>query len=452
MGALTGLGVLIIALFTALRAKEGYARFWALCFAVAGLAAYGVPFIGYNVGQSLGALVRLFFLMAVIWAFPALLLGWMAPYLDRHTASAASWSWISWVAAAVLVVFWIALHSVWYLLSTGLLVAASIAFANGAPLKHFWPALPISIATFVVGITQLTLLGNFLWVHELSRAIVQEPLRTVSPRYQAPPLTLKHVRSLETSGLLALPARPELRIGKGLPLPEWSSSVPLFRPPKTATPTPAVSEVSTVRDLVTLALHDSAAVLVEEEQLTASLGPHVTRIRTFLAAASHDDHPAQASPETDHGLTAKTDKASLVKEEDAAEVHDIDVLSREPDLTARSTSLETQAESLLKRMGTIAERATDLAGSPPDDFQRESLVAEVKALTERISAVRDRAGALGGLKGELKEMQKALADRSKSAREDLTRTFELCVTGALGFWVAMGMLAVWSIRAERDQA
>jgi hypothetical protein len=46
----------------------------------------------------------------------------------------------------------------------------------------------------------------------------------------------------------------------------------------------------------------------------------------------------------------------------------------------------------------------------------------------------------------------ALADQIAGERKAMAQKFELCIAGSAGFWLAMGILATWSVRNTDRQA
>jgi galactokinase len=79
-----------------------------------------------------------------------------------------------------------------------------------------------------------------------------------------------------------------------------------------------------------------------------------------------------------------------------------------------------------------------------------SLEGRVKILSSENQKVQEEAKALSDDRTKLNSLQRELTRKAENAHADLAQTFELCVTGALGFWASLGMLATWAIRTESD--
>ena len=437
-GAILGLVAVAMAFMMALDKRSDGSGKW-LFIGVVGLSAYIVPLGGVSVATNIKALLSLMGLMVVIWGFPSLLLGAMAPYLNRDGATKMSWSLISWAAAAVLMGFWIALHSAWYLLAAGLLAAAGIAVAKGVALKLYWPVIPLCVATFVVGITQIIWLANFLYVQNLSFTLIQDPLNKLSSRYTAkviplPPLTLSGSQELRS-------------LIQGLRQFELEGKSSAAQTPQTA---PA-NDVSTVSRAVGDSLQEVAAVLEERARVATEVPNHLKAISDLM-----DSH------------------------------HRLEILEKEPELSTHSKTLVGKVDSLLTKIQAVgrqasaakekydalagdrfirriqAPRLTGLFTDRPagsalhqplpsftydlEEIRLRGLEGRVKILSSENQKVQEAAKALSAGREKIKEHQLKLTEKAEDARADMARTFELCVTGALGFWASLGMLATWAIR------
>jgi hypothetical protein len=147
----------------------------------AAVAIYGLP-IGETLWNDRRTLWHLILLVAVIWVFPSFILGIMVPYLNRRSADPRSWAYIAWIAGCVLLVFAWVLRNHWIVFSVSALIlflSGLLCFRRSIHAEGLWPLLTLSVATFIVGVTNLTLSADFLHVQDLSSSLISEPMAAV---------------------------------------------------------------------------------------------------------------------------------------------------------------------------------------------------------------------------------------------------------------------------------
>lgn len=377
-------------------------------------------------------LLSLAFLSAVIWGTPAMLLGLLTPLLRRPAHHPPVWGVVACAAALVMVVVTAArihagpttgLERGILFAATGALVVLAFALFRGAWSEEFWLCVALSIGTIVWGTTSLMQKVNLFTMQARAQSLIAVPIGPASPaaRPADPLLTFMTGRQLTSVDLLDN--------GVFL-LPRGLSHVDLVVNPC------GVLRSLTLADSRALGANLEAAIARDREK---------TRADTALAGEA-----ARKLEEFEQARKAALDrvKATLATEERhvrssdvTARIEDFDAFDRTSQESKRwgegktspflghgmpSGPCQTELDSLLADV-TLADRER-MAASSQVRQTRERIAAQVEADTKEMTGIRQ----------ELEALRNRL--RVKQAQH-----LELTMTSSLGFWVTIGLLAIWRL-------
>jgi hypothetical protein len=134
-------------------------------------------------------LIYLFWMSVVVWGVPATLLGFLAPFLRRPARHPSVWGFVGCAAAAVLMLVTVArFQSGAARGEVFLLVAATIALLGSAVLlflrgwsEEFWLSVALSIGMIIWGTTGLLSAVNLLAMQKLTHSLVGVELGAPAP-------------------------------------------------------------------------------------------------------------------------------------------------------------------------------------------------------------------------------------------------------------------------------
>ena len=358
------------------------------------LLVIGIPVTFPASSSGLLRVGSLLLLVALVWGIPGALLGAVLPYLREPSGKRRFWAVMAWCAAACLVLFTFPLHAGWTLMVAAPLALAGIFFWRGTSVELFWPVVALTLATLLLGATQLVRNAKFLYIQELSSVVIGESLTKVAPGAAVDETTL-------AAGIES--AARERRAERDL-------STELMSNPAEWVHVAAARRLKAGADLdqAAAALRKIAETITQDGDAVRPDAGLTVKITAKLLAASHDAESLAA--------TAQSADEALVEDDDTLKglLQQRAVALRRPGWNGRAVGAEVA-------FSATTQRALD-------DSKR-SLESELKSL---------------------QSVQDAVADRITTLRDAVAQRFELCVVGSVGFWIPLGLLAGWS-RVTRGQ-
>lgn len=383
-------------------------------------------------------LLSLAILSAVIWGVPAMVLGGLAPLLRQPSHNPPVWGLVASAAGGVMIVVTLARFFTghpssaegWTLAAaTGLLFVLAFQLFRGSWLEEFWLLLALSIGTIIWGTTSLMQNINLFEMQRSAHTLITLPLS--APSSPAKP-------SDDLGSLIAALRTPTVRMETGI-LEILPTGVDLVR--FTSNPCAEVQRWTPLQraqfstGLTQMVKMGNTTASADESQLEqASL--QFDNLKEHLAEALKR---AVAQPNVPPGEQI-AEARRLDKE-----LTDLDASLRQlPDLARRKTAplflgygqpqsvCRPDLDSSLADLARVAERRKSASARLSDFYHQVS--REVPAAIEQLSAKRN------ALRGERENLQLVQAQH-----------LELTMTSSLGFWVTVGLLAIWRL-TDRHQS
>jgi hypothetical protein len=438
-------------------------------FVVAGLVALVVvPLLA-----EVGGILLLLGLAAIVWGVPAVAIGAIAPMLESPSAHPRLWGFAAFGGATLLAFLTLVrLGPLWLLVPAVLLVVAGVLFSKRAGPEAFWPLVALCGGLLVAGSTWLrqeaTSHGVFERFHALNDVVLPRAAATIGRPFgrDVPPWEdllgfdkgrsplsrfldpAQHVSDAEVDEAAA--ALPALDADTRALHAQWKASRAPGRDLATrlaglralakATPRPLPLSFGSKSLEATLSgSRDPKRRFLE--RFSARLVVDIQAVEA-LAAIEREmgPNPAALSPAVATALLVRLD-------EGLAKWLDPPTLEHARALRGRLGSAVDESERTLLVEYEAAAK-TFLAASdekrldPPAD-----LLAALRAAEKDWTNPERRARATA----LLAELEKSHADALAHERRAAARLLETCLTGSLGFWVCVGLLAGASVlRRGRD--
>lgn len=396
-------------------------------------------------------------LAALIWGLPGIVLGAFVPLLRQPSQTPRLWAPIAFVAAAILICLTLLrLLQWWFLFPSALLLATGFLLEGGRRVEEYWPLVALSIATIVCGMTalwqQATFSGVFERIHLVlgAPADIQKKPAPYSPLAGMPSeFSARTLNSLRSLGSLNLPNSPQS------PRPWLSQDLATLFPPKTAPrPSPRITlltpemretlqqyeEERALQDL-----HEKAVQYtkqMEEQIRTIEESQKIASDRTTSQLCQLDGKRQDLSALSLHEKPQET-KALLASYGQILNAIKIE-----------RANIESSTAECQKTWTKLAEEFNDTAPRllPETDLNLQYAAARERCATARDKLTKTLADADDAVKKREAEVHAIVEDLHQQEIEAdrklqtlATQGFEMIVTGSLGFWVTVGLLAAWKV-------
>ncbi len=415
----------------------------------------GLPFvflwpIGATFVKDFRILSTMFGLVAIIWTAPCILLGWITPYLDRQSEHPRAWAWIAFAAGGCLLVLAVLDQMPRTLLLGGggaLLFILGRLFLNSSESRYYWPALAVSIAVLIAGFTDFALRADLLSVENLSYSIVDQPVEVPAASPPAFPKLPQFTQSYDDARLKALAdletLNADVQTLKNAPAPSQPDLPPLAADDYLGR---AIRDLAPTPEEVRKARQEKEQIEKErrDAQIQALMAPMLaTRERYRKAIADLRgirDGACEILLAYQVKLKNPADPAAPEPTGPAA-------------CEAFSDHKQEAADKIpppvpLELLDTLAKRHDDLHdGAAAAAAASEALQ---NAAGRNDPEVRSLAMELSALETDTLSYDHFMTDRIEGQKRRLAGLFQVCVTGSVGFWLTLGLLASWSIWNRRS--
>ncbi len=419
-GVLAGLAFAAVALIAVRNRTNDNSLFKVIVLAL--VAVFALPLAGASVVDDLKNVGMILGFVAVLWSVTGLLLGAMVPVLDRWSANPRNWAYLSWVAAGIMLIFAVAVRAQWFwacaILAVVFVVAGALLRLGGSP-ADYWTIAVISIGVLILGVTHLMFQANFFNVSELCLSVIGGPAPVLETWGQRP-ATLRFSDLSDDQMWYIKTHDPELtgEIERYVETEKRREA----RNMVAAVPPAPPAELSDLLALGAHALTSNQSLsesLRERSRLLNELMREEDAIGRMAKAARFAPRSAPKSEISTAGLLAQSKNA----------LAELEVVR-----AAVKKESERPVRLSLKSSYADIDRVIHFTTGKPDALTTLSagLAAQGEAVAKETTVLAETAERL---------TQKAAADRRVMAQK-----FELCIAGSAGFWLAMGILATWSIR------
>lgn len=411
--------------------------------------------------DNLGNLFVMLVLAALIWTFPGALLGAMVPLLNRPSDMPRIWGLIAFLGAAILLGVTAVRLSAWFLIPALLLVAAGIIFQRGGRLEDYWPFLALSTATVVAGLTFVIQQATFAGVFGKFHAINSVPA-TLAPRppslldntwwlnprqadflktlnnqnwmlqrpFKIPNLDLKSGTSGLLQGKFGLNGKPllfqDLMKGSPAPTPNAPPEINQF----------LKEQAAKAEQARQAKMRETEHRLMSLQQGLMGLERQMDEVSEELAgfreeAAHFPSHPFHERMEKVHEIALELGELDGEIDEASADAANLQTDSRK--LTLDTLPPESAADPVkVAQSNQFNQRIRDA---------KNTLAHQLEEHSKGINALRDDAE---------KFRLEVLPHLEHEVQETAARWLELAITGSLGFWITIGLLAGWSSHRAQE--
>ncbi len=384
----------------------------------------------------LWTLTKIIALAALLWGVPGALLGGLTPLLRRVATHARNWAFVGYGAAALLIVATLIVHAWWALVPAVAALAVGYMFQRGAPVSEYWPFAALCVAAGICGATSIAqhatfagVIGQLHSIDSLRPAPPSEPVvaylllsyNQLSPTEQArlrssPYAGLDYVRT--DSGSFALVTEREVDA-------QTLKFIQQMFQDHAAEMQQMIDDASRGPD--------PAAMAAERKTAMQGVAPS-SAIDAAVAALAPGAAPAPTTKPAKKTKAAPPDPFDVINRE-MAEIHAADPGDIPPESTPA-------ARPRHKAAAGPAPTPEEAAASPAPEAapQTSAAAPTAKPVATASSASSERSSA---------DSQKLNPDDPK-VQDRIAEALELSISGSVGFWVAVGLLACWSMQDSED--
>jgi hypothetical protein len=490
VGPVVVFGAIAASIVAALKGSPGPLKWLFCCFVLAVV----LP----AVFAELPALLGLVAMTGFIWLVPSLAIGALAPTLRRPSGDGRTWGAVALAGGSLLMLLTLVWLSWWFLLPAVLLLLTWFLLRKGARLVEYWPMVAFTAALVVAGLTwagQLT----FARVYEAFHSAVDvDMVVTPKPRPSIGVYDFLPRSSLDLDELSSLFRSSGFRYDEGLlgsrhrglgsrrwsPLdltatgPSASETVRIWLNQRRRAALGTPSELrkrwegcNAMRE----GGHEEQKEVERRQKAKMEAALSILEdVRAMRALVSGTDAlelgalEAEIVPVLGRLEAASTQKLRAARKEalDRPVLERIDALRS---LIPATSSILWQTDPPKPLANeVIAAMKADLAGLEKDRLAAfEAHLAEVASIrdleqraehagdfSEDLAAEAARWGEGGG-RARVAELAKKAGDTATEAHHKLQmqswRFLELSLSGSLGFWVSVGMLAGFSLLRTRGR-
>lgn len=392
-----------------------------------------VPIIANS--SARGDVYYLYFMSAVIWGIPATLLGLLAPLLRRPANHPSVWGLVASVSAAVMTLVTIVRFNSdaqWgeRLLLIGatvmMLVLAFVLF-RGAWTEEVWLCVALSIGLIVWGTASLMQSVNLLNMQNTTQSLISMP---VSP--PAPPGAFDDVfadlQNIDYSSTIDLSA---LNHALGL-LPPGVDNILFLN-----------NSCQMMRNFTPdqIAIYEKNLSQAAAEDNAAASSDNTAADKTTSARSKLDQALATTLAQVKAPVSASEPTGAQI----------LDLRNRITAVDQLDRALHQGLDAAQKPLNTPIPRAAEPAGPCQTDMDNAlellTIAAQQRA-SARQNLVQARAANIAQLQGNIKTLEDERPDLA-SDLNDLqlvqAQHLELTMTSSLGFWLTIGLLAIWRL-------
>jgi hypothetical protein len=372
--------------------------------------------------QPLKTLGTIVLSAAVIWAVPGSLLGSLTPLLRRAAANTRNWAFVGYGSALLLIVATLWARAWWPLIPALAAVAVGYLFQRGSLVYEYWPFAALCVATGICGATSIA--QHLTFANEV---IDLHAIDLLQPAPANHPAIARRVKSYD-----------QLSAEERTQLPGSSSSSFAFIQGDDGT-----SEFVAVRMLDAESIkraqqfwQDNAAAIEQLTDSVSSTPPQpampqakdLTPPNPFIEAAIRTLNNPNAAPSPSPVPTPPSNDDLATINAEFAELKAQSPASFRPDAEANKsrTAIPPVVET---SPSAVATSPTSTASSAATQVEpgRAKVNQETDACDEKESQGDDEAAA-------------------RAAGEAAAKALELSLSGSVGFWVTIGLLACWSMQ------
>ncbi len=383
----------------------------------------------------LWTLTKIVALAALLWGVPGALLGGLTPLLRRVATHTRNWAFVGYGAAALLLVATLIVHAWWALVPAAAALAVGYMFQRGAPVAEYWPFAALCVAAGICGATSIAQHATFAGVIAKLHAI--DSLRPAPPAEPAVAYLLLSYDQLSPTEHARLrsssyPGLDYVRTDSGsfaLVTEREVDAETLKRVQQMVNP-------AEMHKLIDYATSGPDPALIAAEQKTVMAGfVHVPELDAAVASLAPGAPPV-AAPKPGKKTKAPgppPDPFDTIDRE-MAEMHAMDP----SDFPAPSTPAAP-----VKGNTPAAAEAPSLAPPPEATPPAPAPAAAPQTPAAAPSAAKPGASSKSADSEQLNPDDPAVQDR-------IAEALELSISGSVGFWVAVGLLACWSMQESED--
>ncbi len=356
--------------------------------------------------ETLGAIVLL---PAVIWAVPGGLLGALTPLLRRVSAHTRNWAFVGYGSALLLIVATLWAQAWWPLVPAVAAAAVGYMFQRGSRLYEYWPFAALCVAAGVCGATSLA--QHMTFAHEVLDLHAIDMLQPAPASQPAIAGMIKSYDQLSPTEQARVPASP---VGDIAMIHADDGQV----------------EFVALRKIDAASLKEVQEILAGHQAEIQRINDSITRPPPPPPMPSSKDMPTDSSfidaavagnrPGADGAATAaaKPRKAKAAPASDGLPGFGLPDVFKPQSSPSSPSAEETQSATQQEPAAASAAAATPSTPAPA-------------------SSAKQQAASTG--------------TNTADDKEDAAKALELSLSGSVGFWVTVGLLACWSME-ENDES
>ena len=455
-GSVLGMLVVVILLLVLAPKKSSQSSPLFGWVALSALIIY-LPFSFLTLKNDLIMVGKIVGLVAIMWGVPAIVLAVLLPYLDRGAEHQRSWGLIACGAAVLLTLPWwgFADKTTWVLHGPGALFAAVAFLACGllwflrAPMRQHWPLLAVSIGALSLGTMQIATKVNFLDVQELTETFMAQPLPAeVSQTSSLQPSEDWYRKYLATRNQTIhspgqAPKKNSSSIGTLLDpsASEWIKKHPYLSQVIENNPAGQEPQLQS-RDAWLRQADELLKSAADARELVKTEESELKKLNGFESEGKYISVLAGAgvrktSPTTDKAVQPLL--ASL----------DLQVTTAPPSLATgllETLKLDTGSSVMLREPYKIQAWNSQSPWKPTPQL----ILSLPDEVSSKVSELKKSQQDLKGLYDALGNTRSGFDANVKRARNLVGQEFLVSSSGALGFWLSLGMLAAWALRNREN--
>ncbi|MDP9049102.1 MAG: hypothetical protein M3O31_00040 [Acidobacteriota bacterium] len=435
------------------------AAVWIVCLVyTVGPFGYAMFLVAQQLAHPgpLWTLTKIILLAAVIWAVPGTLLGALTPLLRRVSSHTRNWAFVGYGSALLLIAATLLARAWWPLIPAVAALAVGYMFQRGSRVSEYWPFAALCVAAGICGATSITQQMTFAKeVHDLHAIDVLQPASANQPAVAG---RVKSFDQLSPAEKLQVEASPEdnftiIRSDDGR-----MELVPVRMLDDAAVKKAQLLFQQNAADMIAIA-PDLQPILPNAKDLT----PPSPLIQAAIDRMNHPD-TAPATPPAAHRKTHAPQPSPFADDKTF------------PDLIAQTAELfpappKSSAATKKPRQPAVVQptatrhtaaptTAAPKEAAPATAAQRDalepyglpSLTAPPTPIAATAAPTSPPATAPAPISHAIKieathESPKHPLDDPQAAAKAL----ELSLSGSVGFWVTVGLLACWSMEENDEQ-
>jgi len=366
----------------------------------------------------------------LLWGVPGALLGGLTPLLRRVATHTRNWAFVGYGAAALLVVATLIVHAWWALVPAVAALAVGYMFQRGAPVSEYWPFAALCVAAGICGATSIAQHATFAGVIGKLHAI--DSLRPAPPSEPVVATLLLSHNQLSPTELARLRSSPYagfdyVRTDSGgfALVADREVDVETLKQTQQLFKDHAAELNALLDDSKTRA--DIAATLAEENKIAMQGVKRNPAIDAALRRLASGELLEPAAPPA---KKVPPDDPFDAIDREMADLHAIDPADF---LAPTPPPAHTKHKPAPAPDEPAASPAAEATPPTPADVPTPAPAPPAKPAAPTPSA----------------DSQKLNPD-DPAVQDRIAEALELSISGSVGFWVAVGLLACWSMQESED--